>query len=128
MVAAAVFDAASSNPSPNLMDDAALPCFPDDEIAAAAVVAVAVLLDYFAYSNRSVRTISCARDRAANDQWIPSDEYYGEVTLLAFHRLSVAMDARNCNERTNPKKLKRKTKWKRKKKCRKRSSRSIQIL
>lgn len=90
MAAAVVSDVEASNPSPGSLDDAALPCCPDG--GTAAVVAP----DYFVCSNRSVRTISYANGRAANDQSIPSDEYYGEVTLLAFHRLSVVMDVRNC--------------------------------
>lgn len=92
MMAAAVFDVAASNPGPSLWDDVAWPCCPDDGIAA-----VAVSPDCFACLNRSAQTTNCVRDRVANDQSIPSGEYYGAVTLLAFHRLLVAVGARNCN-------------------------------
>lgn len=98
MAAAAVFDVVASNLSPNSLDDAASPCCPDGEIAVAAAAAAAVLPDCFVYLNRWVQTISCASDRVANDQSILSDEYYGEVMLLAFHRLLVAADDRNCNK------------------------------
>lgn len=98
-MAAPVSDVAVSNLSPNLWDDAASPCCPDDGI-----VAVAVSPDWFACSNRSAQTINSVRDRVANDQSIPSGEYYGEATLLAFQRLLVAMGVRNCNGRTKEKK------------------------
>lgn len=94
MMAAAVSDVAASNPGPSSWGDVAWPCCPGD-----GMVVAAVLPDCFACSNRLAPTTNCGRDRVANDQSIPSGEYYGEVTLLAFHRLLVAVDARNCNSK-----------------------------
>lgn len=85
----AACDAAASSPSPNLLGGVASPCCLGDEIAA--VVAAAAV-----WTDRSGQTIDCGRDRVVIDQSIPNDEYYGEATLLAFHRLLVAMDVRSC--------------------------------
>lgn len=92
MAAVAACDAAASSLSPNLLDGVASPCCLGDGIAAAAAAAVV-------WPDRSGRTIDCGRDRVANDQSIPNDEYYGEATLLAFHRLLVAMDVRSWMKR-----------------------------